>query len=104
DLTLQHSPRVAALSLMLAEEMGLGTEEQRDLEVAALVHDLGKIRIPDHILKKPGPLDEHEIERIKRHPVDGADILRHSQALHRFIPAVLHHHEYYNGLGYPNGL
>jgi putative nucleotidyltransferase with HDIG domain len=102
--TMQHSTRVADLSLMLAEEMGLGTEEQRDLEIAALVHDLGKIRIPDHILKKPGPLDEHEIQRIKRHPRDGADILHHSQALHRFIPAVLHHHEWHNGHGYPNGL
>jgi putative nucleotidyltransferase with HDIG domain len=104
DYTMQHSTRVAALSLLLAEEMGLGTEERRELEVAALVHDLGKIRIPDHILNKPGPLDDHEIQRIKRHPVDGVDILGHSQALHRFIPAVLHHHEWHNGQGYPHGL
>jgi putative nucleotidyltransferase with HDIG domain len=104
DYTMQHSTRVATLSLLLAEEMGLGTEEQRELEVAALVHDLGKIRIPDHILNKPGPLDDHEIQRIKRHPTDGVDILGHSQALHRFIPAVLHHHEWHNGQGYPHGL
>ena len=104
DYTMQHSTRVAALSLLLAEEMGLGTEEQRELEVAALVHDLGKIRIPDHILNKPGPLDDHEIQRIKRHPIDGVDILNHSQALHRFIPAVLHHHEWHNGQGYPHGI
>ena len=104
DYTMQHSTRVAALSLMLAEEMGLSTEEQRELEVAALVHDLGKIRIPDHILKKTGPLNVDEFLRVKRHPRDGADILGCSQALRRFIPAVLHHHECYNGRGYPDGL
>jgi len=104
DYTMQHSTRVAALSLMLAEEMGLGTDDQRELEVAALVHDLGKIRIPDHILKKSGSLSNEEFQRVKRHPRDGADILGHSQALRRFIPAVLHHHECYNGQGYPDGL
>jgi len=104
DYTMQHSTRVAALSLLVAEEMGLGPEEQRDLEVAALVHDLGKIRTPDHILKKPAPLDEDEFHRVKRHPRDGADILGHSRALRRVIPAVLHHHEWHNGQGYPDGL
>jgi len=104
DYTMQHSTRVAALSLLMAEEMGLGIEELRELEVAALVHDLGKIRIPDHILKKTGPLDDDEFQRVKRHPRDGADILGHSQALRRFIPSVLHHHECYNGRGYPDGL
>ena len=104
DYTLRHSTRVAALSLLLAEEMGLDAEERRELEVAALVHDLGKIRISDHILKKAGPLDAGEFQRVKRHPVDGADILSCSRALCRFIPAVLHHHEWYNGSGYPGGL
>lgn len=104
DYTLQHSTRVAALSLLLAEEMGLDPEQQRDLEVAALVHDLGKIRIPDHILKKAAPLDDDEFHRVKRHPRDGAEILGHSRTLHRFIPAVLYHHEWHNGQGYPEGL
>jgi len=104
DYTMQHSTRVAAMSLMVAEELGLGTEEQRDLEVAALVHDLGKIRIPDHILKKAGPLDDNELYRVRHHPRDGADILGYSQALRRFIPAVLYHHEWHNGTGYPEGL
>lgn len=102
--TLEHSTRVAALSLLMAEEMGLGPEERRDLEVAALVHDLGKIRIPDHILKKAAPLEDDEFHRVKRHPRDGADILGHSQSLSRVIPAVLHHHEWHNGQGYPEGL
>jgi len=104
DYTMQHSTRVAALSLLVAEEMGLGPEQQRDLELAALVHDLGKIRIPDHILKKAAPLDDDEFHRVKRHPRDGADILGHSRALSRVIPAVLHHHEWHNGQGYPEGL
>ncbi|HZV81777.1 MAG TPA: HD-GYP domain-containing protein, partial [Geobacteraceae bacterium] len=104
DYTMQHSTRVAALSLMVAEEIRLGPEEQRDLELAALVHDLGKIRIPDHILKKEAPLDDDEFHRVKRHPHDGADILGYSQALRRIIPAVLHHHEWHNGQGYPEGL
>jgi len=104
DYTMQHSTRVAALALLLAAEMGLGAEEQRELEVAALVHDLGKIRIPDHVLKKAATLDDDEYHRVKRHPRDGADILGYSPALRRFIPAVLHHHEWYNGQGYPDGL
>jgi HD-GYP domain-containing protein (c-di-GMP phosphodiesterase class II) len=104
DYTMQHSTRVAALALLVAEDLGLGAEEQRDLEVAALVHDLGKIRIPDHILKKAEPLDDEEFHRVKRHPSDGADILGYSRSLCRFIPAVLHHHEWYNGQGYPEGL
>jgi HD-GYP domain-containing protein (c-di-GMP phosphodiesterase class II) len=104
DYTLQHSTRVAALSLLVGEEMGLGSEQQRELEVAALVHDLGKIRIPDQILKKAGPLDNDEIQLVKRHPRDGAEILGHSRALRRFIPAVLYHHEWHNGKGYPEGI
>jgi HD-GYP domain-containing protein (c-di-GMP phosphodiesterase class II) len=104
DYTLQHSTRVAALSLLAGEELGLGEDEQRELEVAALVHDLGKIRIPDHILKKPGPLDKDERLLVKLHPRDGAAILDHSHALRRFIPAVLYHHEWYNGDGYLEGL
>jgi putative nucleotidyltransferase with HDIG domain len=104
DYTLQHSTRVAALSLLLAQEMGLGKEELQELEVAALVHDLGKIRIPDHILKKPSPLDDVEFKRVMLHPRDGVNILENSRAMHRFIPAVLHHHEWYNGQGYPDNL
>jgi len=102
--TMEHSTRVAALSLLVADEMGLSPEEQRELEVAALVHDLGKIRIPDNILKKSAPLEDIEFNRVKHHPRDGADILGHSEALHRHIPAVLHHHEWHNGQGYPDGL
>lgn len=104
DYTLQHSTRVAALAVMVGEKIGLSIEELRDLEVAALVHDLGKIRIPDSILKKAGPLDDDELQLVKCHVRHGAEILGHSQALHRFIPAVLYHHEWFDGQGYPEGL
>ena len=70
DYTLQHSTRVSALSLV-GEKLGLGTEELRELEVAALVHDLGKIRIPDQMLKKAGALTKDELHLVKQHPRDG---------------------------------
>ena len=104
DYTLQHSTRVAALCLLIGEELGLSSDELRELEVAALVHDLGKIRIPDHVLKKAGALDKNEWQMLKQHPRDGAEILDHSRAFHKFIPAVLYHHEWHNGQGYPDGL
>ncbi|GAB7027515.1 HD domain-containing phosphohydrolase [Geotalea toluenoxydans] len=104
DYTLRHSTRVAALSVMLGQQLGLHTEELRDLEVAALVHDLGKIRIPDKVLKKAAPLNEEELEMVRLHTRHGAEILSHSRALQRFVPAVLYHHEWYDGQGYPEGL
>lgn len=104
DYTLQHSTRVAALSLLIGEKLNLSGDELRELEVAALVHDLGKIRIPDQVLKKAGVLDKEERQLLRQHPRDGAEILDHSRALHKFIPAVLYHHEWYNGRGYPEGL
>jgi putative nucleotidyltransferase with HDIG domain len=104
DYTLRHSTRVAALSVMLGRQVGLGNEELRELEVAALVHDLGKIRIPDNVLKKAGPLNEEESALLRQHTRHGAEILSHSTTLQRFVPAVLHHHEWYNGQGYPDGL
>ncbi len=60
--------------------------------------------MPDAILKKPGPLNPEELQALRRHPEYGADILRLSESLHRHIPTVLHHHEWYNGQGYPAGL
>ncbi len=104
DYTLQHSTRVAALALLVGRKLGLDPDELQELEVAALVHDLGKIRVPDHILQKSTPLNAEEYLLVKRHPQDGAEILRHSQSLHKFIPTVLHHHEWHNGQGYPAGL
>ncbi|MCF8110876.1 MAG: HD domain-containing protein [Desulfobacteraceae bacterium] len=102
--TLGHSERVALLALRIGRKLGLDEQELKDLEIACFLHDIGKIRIPDMILAKTEPLSEKEYEIIKQHPGYGAGILKLSVSLHKYIPAVLQHHEWYNGQGYPNGL
>jgi HD-GYP domain-containing protein (c-di-GMP phosphodiesterase class II) len=99
-----HATRVSQLSIQLGREAGLGKEELQDLEIACLFHDVGKIRIPDKILRKKGKLREDEVMEMRRHPVYGEEILRKAPSLNKFIPAVRHHHEWYNGEGYPDGL
>jgi HD-GYP domain-containing protein (c-di-GMP phosphodiesterase class II) len=104
DYTLGHSTRVANLSVLIGRQLGMEKAELKDLALSCFLHDLGKIRVPDAILKKPGPLTSEEIRAIRRHPEHGAEILQLSGNLQRHIPAVLHHHEWYNGQGYPSGL
>ena len=99
-----HSTRVSQLSLQLGREAGLGKEELQDLEISCLFHDVGKIRIPDKILRKKGKLREDEMIEMRQHPVYGEEILGKAPSLNKFIPAVRHHHEWYNGEGYPDGL
>ncbi|MEJ2183643.1 MAG: HD domain-containing protein [Nitrospirota bacterium] len=103
DYTLGHSTRVARWSLLVGEKLGLTEEELRDLEITCMFHDVGKIKTPDHILNKEGPLTPDEHLTMMRHTVDGATILMVVESLHKYIPAVLHHHEWYNGSGYPEG-
>jgi len=102
--TLGHSARVAWLSLLVGRKLGLDEDELKELEMACFLHDIGKIRVPDLILTKEERLDDQEYELIMQHPVHGAEILRLSDSLHKYIPVVLHHHEWYNGQGYPHGL
>jgi putative nucleotidyltransferase with HDIG domain len=102
--TLGHSARVARLSRLLGESMGLNYEELKELEMACLFHDVGKIRTPDHILHKEGPLNNEENHLMMKHTEDGADILKLVNSLHKHIPVVLYHHEWYNGEGYPSGI
>lgn len=102
--TLGHSARVAWLALQVGRRLGLGRNDLKELEMACFLHDIGKIKIPDMILAKAGRLDAREIEIMRQHPIYGAEILRLSDSLHPYIPAVLHHHEWYNGEGYPYGL
>ncbi|MDW7711303.1 MAG: HD domain-containing protein [Deferrisomatales bacterium] len=102
--TLGHSERVATLSVAIGRVLGLDEAELRDLELACLFHDVGKIRTPDQVLQKLAPLNEEERRVIMRHPEDGADVLRIVESLHGLIPGVLHHHEWYDGSGYPEGL
>jgi putative nucleotidyltransferase with HDIG domain len=104
NYTLGHSTRVAQLSLALGREIGLSREEIEDLEVACLFHDVGKIKIPDSILLKQGRLDCSEQREMRRHPEYGAEILAKAPSLHKYIPAVRSHHEWYDGTGYPDGL
>jgi HD-GYP domain-containing protein (c-di-GMP phosphodiesterase class II) len=99
-----HSLRVARMSLIVAQERGLPREELEPLLLSAILHDVGKIAIPDNILKKPGRLDKAEFEIMKGHPIAGAKMLQHIHALDNVIPGILHHHEYWNGSGYPHGL
>ncbi len=102
--TLGHSERVAHLSILLGKRLGLTKGELKDLEISCLFHDVGKIKTPDHILHKNGPLTSDEWISIKKHPEDGAEILKLVDSLHKHIPAVMYHHECYDGKGYPEGL
>lgn len=102
--TMGHSSRIAILSSKIGERLGLNTAQLEDLEISCLFHDIGKLRIPDAILIKEGALDTAEYREIMKHPEYGAEILRRAPTLHKYIPAVLHHHEWYNGKGYPYGL
>jgi putative nucleotidyltransferase with HDIG domain len=101
--TLGHSNRVARLACDLGWRIGLSEEEIVHLEWACLFHDVGKIRTPDRILLNPYPLTQEEEAVMRRHPADGAEILRMAPSLHRYIPVVMGHHEWYNGRGYPEG-
>lgn len=102
--TLGHSTRVSQLSVALGEEVGLSKPELEDLRVACMFHDVGKIKIPDSILLKKGKLDPIEITEMMHHPEYGAEILGKASSLIRYIPVVRHHHEWYDGTGYPDGL
>jgi HD-GYP domain-containing protein (c-di-GMP phosphodiesterase class II) len=95
---------VARVSLIVAQQKGLPREELEPLLLSAILHDVGKIGIPDNILKKPEKLNREEFEIMKGHAVAGAKMLQHIQALENVIPGILHHHEYWNGSGYPHGL
>ncbi len=99
-----HSGRVSNFSLMIGEKIGLDREALDDLKVACLFHDVGKIKTPDAILLKPGKLTQYEYSEMVNHVEDGASILNKAGSLRRYIPAVRHHHERYDGNGYPDGL
>lgn len=104
NYTLGHSTRIAQLSLELGRELSFSKEELEDLEIACLFHDVGKIKLPDSILLKAGRLDAPEHREMQRHSEYGAEILSKSSSLLKYIPAVRHHHECYDGTGYPDGL
>lgn len=102
--TRGHSARVVKYSLMVGEEFNLDKEEIKELEISAILHDVGKIGIPDDILGKPGKLTKKEYAFIQRHPELGAAIIEPIAKLRMLIPNILHHHERLDGKGYPSGL
>lgn len=102
--TCGHSDRVARLSVCLARRMGCCSEDLDTIYLSGLLHDIGKIGINDAVLRKPGPLTKEELEHIKTHPELGHKILNGVKQLDKVLPVVLHHHEAWDGSGYPHGL
>jgi putative nucleotidyltransferase with HDIG domain len=104
DNTSSHSLNVTRYSMLLGEHIGLEEDELRVLSQGALMHDLGKIGIPDDILKKPGDLDDSEFEIIKQHPMMTSEILDSLDTSDHFAAIARSHHERWDGAGYPDGL
>ena len=102
--TCGHSDRVARLSVCLARRLGCTDDELDTIYLSGLLHDIGKIGIDDNVLRKPGALTEAELEHIKTHPRLGCKILDGVKQLDKVLPVVLHHHEAWDGGGYPEGL
>ena len=102
--TKGHCGRVAAYSLVLAQESGYPSEGLETLEFGAFLHDIGKIGIRDAVLLKPGPLDEEEWMHMRTHPDKGAEIANQIEMLRPIMPAVRNHHERWDGKGYPDGM
>lgn len=102
--TRRHSENVTHYATSLAESLGATEEMEESVRVAALLHDIGKIGVPDHILIKPGNLTDDEFEYIRRHPSLGADILSNITLFGQEALLVRHHHENWDGSGYPDGL
>lgn len=102
--TAGHSQRVSDMALALSEFLGLDKKEIEKIHIAAHLHDIGKIGIPDCVLNKPEKLSEEEWAAMKRHPGIGADILSKSRHLKELKDIVLYHHERFDGKGYPEGL
>lgn len=103
DYTAEHSLHLGAQVAAMAQALGLSERQQKEIEVAAVLHDVGKIGVPDAILQKPGPLDAQEWQVMRTHPVLGARILQAGN-LHGLAKSVRHHHEWWDGSGYPDGL
>ncbi|MBC8015809.1 MAG: HD-GYP domain-containing protein [Sporomusaceae bacterium] len=99
-----HSERVAELSLLISQQIELSKKEQQIVHIGAHLHDIGKIGIPDSILNKPGKLTEGEFAIIRQHPEIGGDIVSKVKVFHSVVDIVRHHHERFDGKGYPDKL
>lgn len=102
--TRGHSDRVSEISVLIGKKLGLSDKDLRRLRIGGLFHDIGKIGVPDTILQKAGKLSEDEYSEIKNHPTIGAHILSTASIFQDILPIVKHHHERYDGKGYPEKL
>lgn len=99
-----HTDRVSHIAVKIGEKLNLDAEELKILKMGGMVHDIGKIGVPEHILNKPGRLDADEFDVIKEHPVTGENICKPLKSLSYVLTAIRHHHEKLDGSGYPDGL
>lgn len=102
--THDHLQRVRVYAMELAKDLGLSEDETEALRAASVLHDIGKLAVPEHIISKPGKLTPEEFEKMKIHPVIGAEILEQVDFPYPVVPIVRAHHEKWDGSGYPNGL
>jgi len=102
--TSKHLQRVRIYAIELANELGLSEDEKDALKAAAVLHDIGKLAVPEYIISKPGKLTPEEFEKMKIHPIVGAEILEQVHFPYPVVPIVRAHHEKWDGAGYPNGL
>jgi HD-GYP domain-containing protein (c-di-GMP phosphodiesterase class II) len=102
--TSRHARKIADLVPRVGRRLGVNGEECDELELAARFHDVGKVAVPDKVLNKPGPLDEREWRVMACHVEWGAELLRHLPECDSIATVVRHHHERYDGAGYPDGL
>src|SRR5216683_2484463 len=102
--THDHLQRVRIYAMELAKDLGLSEDETEALRAASVLHDIGKLAVPEHIISKPGKLTPEEFEKMKIHPIVGAEILEQVHFPYPVVPIVRAHHEKWNGSGYPNGL
>ena len=103
-LTFQHSNRVTEIAVSFAKKLGLLAKDRKELEVGALLHDIGKIHIDDCILNKNGKLTDEEYDQMKKHPLYGFEILKSYGMIDGVYQLALYHHERWDGRGYPYGI
>jgi putative two-component system response regulator len=99
-----HSTRVGDIALQLGRELGLTEEQCEGLRMAGLLHDIGTLAVPERVLAKPGPLDEQERARVRAHSGLGAELIASLKTVREVLALIRHHHERFDGSGYPDGL
>jgi HD-GYP domain-containing protein (c-di-GMP phosphodiesterase class II) len=98
-----HAARVTAIAEVIAARLGWDEDQIDVLRIGAALHDIGKLAVSDSVLRKPGPLNEPELDEVRAHPAEGARMLELVATLRVAVPCVRHHHERWDGLGYPDG-